>query len=918
MFAAMVVITKRKRLLTRPKPDDRIQWQLNRQLRIQFATFAAETSPSVWVICGLQPALNPFFTMKSRVLLAALMLPFCAFCQWSQVGQNVLGNDESEGYGNQVSISDDGSTIAVAAPYAHENGLFNNGRVEVYRLINNVWTLLGSPIVGTNGDEEMGYALSLNENGNILAVARPYANAGQGAVNVYEYINNAWTLIGAPINGAAQGLGAAIALSNDGLTFASTTGSIGRIYEFDGTTWVQVVASAGNDFMFAVALSGDGTRVIFGGQTWVSYFDKVNGVWGSPTNSILGGVDGVNGGPSFLSMSGDGNFFAKGAELNTTGGSNAGRIVIVDRTDNSNWNFSYITGSTGQSLGRSVSLNHDGSVLAVLGGLPFIYVRNGSEWTLSTILSGQASTSAAISGAGDLLATGYNGFTSPATGEFGVMRAFGNLPNAAPSIDCPENISVNTNAGLCGAIVDLQTIVATDPEDGNIEALQTGGIVSGSLFPAGMSEVSFTATDSDGLTATCSYTVEVADIELPTAQCGTITLQLNAQGTASLLIDQVLVESTDNCGVATETLAQSLFTCDDLGVQNVQVTVTDANGNEGSCLATVTVEDLIAPELECQNATVQLSAEGSAALLAEELVVGFSDNCAANLVDNTFTFTCDDLGTQSVSVSVIDASGNETSCTAEVTVEDVIIPEMACQSIELALDADGEATLAPAQIDLGSFDNCTVELSVSTTDFSCSDLGVNTVTLTGLDASGNTASCTAEVSVIDITAPDVVCLGDTVVFVLTGESYLLDDFTSEIDANDACTETANAMIEQSPAAGTVLEPGEHTVGFTVTDESDNEGSCSFTVTVEVTSTVTEDAAAVWVVYPNPTSGMVFVKSAVREPLFIEVFDQLGREVLRMDVSTNREIDLSALENGGYLVHIFNGNRVQRQRVVIAK
>jgi hypothetical protein len=60
MFAAMVVITKRKRLLTRPKPDDSIQWQLNRQLRIQFATFGAETSPSVWVICGLQPALNSF------------------------------------------------------------------------------------------------------------------------------------------------------------------------------------------------------------------------------------------------------------------------------------------------------------------------------------------------------------------------------------------------------------------------------------------------------------------------------------------------------------------------------------------------------------------------------------------------------------------------------------------------------------------------------------------------------------------------------------------------------------------------------------------------------------------------------------------------------------------------------------------
>ena len=65
-------------------------------------------------------------------------------------------------------------------------------------------------------------------------------------------------------------------------------------------------------------------------------------------------------------------------------------------------------------------------------------------------------------------------------------------------------------------------------------------------------------------------------------------------------------------------------------------------------------------------------------------------------------------------------------------------------------------------IDGGSTDNCGVTLTLSQTAFTCANIGGNSVTLTGTDASGNTSTCTATVTVIDNTAPTVICKADTV------------------------------------------------------------------------------------------------------------------------------------------------------------
>lgn len=59
------------------------------------------------------------------------------------------------------------------------------------------------------------------------------------------------------------------------------------------------------------------------------------------------------------------------------------------------------------------------------------------------------------------------------------------------------------------------------------------------------------------------------------------------------------------------------------------------------------------------------------------------------------------------------------------------------------------ASITAASVNNGSSDNCgPVTLSVSKTTFACANIGANTVILTVTDASGNTSTCTAVVTVV--------------------------------------------------------------------------------------------------------------------------------------------------------------------------
>jgi hypothetical protein len=118
------------------------------------------------------------------------------------------------------------------------------------------------------------------------------------------------------------------------------------------------------------------------------------------------------------------------------------------------------------------------------------------------------------------------------------------------------------------------------------------------------------------------------------------------------------------------------------------------------------------------------------------------------------------VGDNDVTFTATDSHGNETSCTFVITVNDAEAPVAVCQAVTVTLDASGAGSIAAADLDGGSTDNCAVtSFEASQTTFSCADVGEVTVTLSAIDAAGNVSTCEATVTVVDDIAPVIACIG---------------------------------------------------------------------------------------------------------------------------------------------------------------
>ncbi|QQS27913.1 MAG: HYR domain-containing protein [Sphingobacteriales bacterium] len=343
-------------------------------------------------------------------------------------------------------------------------------------------------------------------------------------------------------------------------------------------------------------------------------------------------------------------------------------------------------------------------------------------------------------------------------------------------------------------------------------------------------------TDANGNTNTCSATVSVEDNVAPTAVCQNITVDLDNTGNAIIAEDSVNNGSTDACGGLTFDTDITTFSCSNVGENAVVLTITDANENTNSCSATVTVEDDVAPTTVCQNITVELDNTGSATIAEDAVNNGSADACGGLTFDTDITvFNCSVVGENAVILTVTDANGNSSTCSATVTVEDDVPPTAVCQNITVDLDNTGNAAIAEDAVNNGSADACGgLTFDTNITTFNCSNVGENAVVLTVTDANGNTNTCSATVSVEDNTPPTAVCQNITVELDNTGNATIAEDAVNN-GSNDAC---GGLTFDTDITTFNCSVVGENAVVLTVTDAHGNTNSCSATVTVEDNTTPT--------------------------------------------------------------------------------
>ncbi|MCB9015995.1 MAG: HYR domain-containing protein [Lentimicrobiaceae bacterium] len=419
------------------------------------------------------------------------------------------------------------------------------------------------------------------------------------------------------------------------------------------------------------------------------------------------------------------------------------------------------------------------------------------------------------------------------------------VDNEAPVIVCPENITVNTDAGVCEANVTIPQPEVSD--NCGIESITNsfnGTDNASGIYPAGTTEVTWTVTDIHGNEAQCTMIVTVVDNEAPVIVCPeNITVNTDA-GVCEANVTIPQPEVSDNCGI--ESITNSFNGTDNAsgiypaGTTEVTWTVTDIHGNEAQCTMIVTVVDNEAPVIVCpENITVNTDAgvcEANVTIPQPEV----SDNCGIESITNSFNGTDNasgiyPAGTTEVTWTVTDIHGNEAQCTMIVTVVDNEAPVIVCpENVTVNTDAGVcEANVTIPQPEVS--DNCGIE-SI-TNSFNGTDnasgiypAGTTEVTWTVTDIHGNEAQCTMIVTVVDNEAPVIVCSEDVTLAAGSDCNAIIEIPAPSVSDNCGIENLVNNYNNSGNASG-VYPVGTTVVTWTVTDIHGNVSSCSFNVTV---------------------------------------------------------------------------------------
>lgn len=156
--------------------------------------------------------------------------------------------------------------------------------------------------------------------------------------------------------------------------------------------------------------------------------------------------------------------------------------------------------------------------------------------------------------------------------------------------NCPSNMVVETLPASCEAQVKWDPPSAID--NCNVASF-TNSHSPGDLFPLGITQVTYTATDGFGNTAECSFQVEVKDFTSPVITgCPTNTVKavINPNDNSASVIWTEPV-AADNCGVSSFTSTHDPGDIFQEGQTVVSYSALDETGNKSSCSFIVEVSE---------------------------------------------------------------------------------------------------------------------------------------------------------------------------------------------------------------------------------------------------------------------------------------------------------------------------------------
>jgi protocatechuate 3,4-dioxygenase beta subunit len=280
--------------------------------------------------------------------------------------------------------------------------------------------------------------------------------------------------------------------------------------------------------------------------------------------------------------------------------------------------------------------------------------------------------------------------------------------------NCPTTmVMIGNDPDQCSGKLNWSIPTATDECATFVTVTQTGGPLSGTVIaitcPPTPQTITYTASDGNGNTATCTFQVMVIDTEKPEFDADVLM-----PGDVTVECDAVPTNCIPRIGGACTPL-----------------TLSDVNDN---CAGPLTI---MFTEESTQDPNVNNCGHYNYTITRTWKITDCADNAliAAGLPPTHAL----------IHVQVI-------------TVRDTKPPTALCKNFTATLDKNGKVSILPADINNGSFDNCApasaLTYTVSGVDpLTCANIGANQVTLTVTDPCGNAATCQATVTLVEGIAP---------------------------------------------------------------------------------------------------------------------------------------------------------------------
>ncbi len=525
------------------------------------------------------------------------------------------------------------------------------------------------------------------------------------------------------------------------------------------------------------------------------------------------------------------------------------------------------------------------------GNAPFTYLWSNGE------------TTAAIT---NLTAGTYIGTATDVAGCPAIAEAILANP-AALGVDVTEMIEAQ-----CGADDGSLTVMGLGGTPGYTYLWQTGGEMTQTVTGLNAGTYSVAISDANGCSDSFDILLGTDDDVPPVVLTQNISIQLNANGQATVVPQDVDNGSTDDCQIFSYSLNQTDFDCTDLGANTVTLSVTDIGNNTATGTAIITVEETTPPTINCP-ANILVGGCNAVA----DFVVTANDNCGGNV---TITQTSGlpsgsnfPLGNSTNTFSATDLGGNTSTCSFVVTVQSNITLTVSQVNVNCFGENDGSATANP----LGGLPPVTYLWSNGDDTQTSTGLIAGMYTVTTTDAGGCTASQT-----VTITQPTNLT-------------------TSLVNIMNAVNNQANGSIDVTVAGGSSpytfvwknsmgavignledisgLLPGTYTL--LATDAKGCQSQSGYTIQNDVATNESALNSHV-LLYPNPTLGEVTLELV---DLFnygsveVTAFDITGREVLHTNNSNSKQLlDFKTKPSGVYVLKIMIGGEVLTKRLVVSK